>query len=61
MDTHANVKELVSLLRNLEREGYEHEAGRIGELIHGLVEGLEIGHPVPSNIDELWLETEPVA
>jgi hypothetical protein len=61
MDTHANVKELVSLLRNFEREGYEHEAGRVGELIHGLVEGLEIGHPVPSNIDELWLETEAVA
>lgn len=56
MDTYANVSEIVGLLRSLEREGYEHEAGRVGELIHGLVEGLEAGHPVPSNIDALWLD-----
>lgn len=58
MDPERNIREIVSELRNFEREGYELEAGRVGELIHALVGWLETGGYVPGNLDALWLETE---
>jgi hypothetical protein len=61
MDAIANVEETVRLLRSLEREGFEHEAGRLGELIHALAENTESTGSAPSNLDALWLEYEVVA